>query len=136
MGLSLEASRSGCALHGAVYSALAVGGVVPIIHGTSGCGIQAHLGGALRSGWNGSGASGGAALPSSNISEKQVVFGGTSRLREQIKNTVKVLSGELYVVLSGCAAEMVGDDISAMTKEAREQGFPVISISTPGFRGS
>jgi nitrogenase molybdenum-iron protein beta chain len=136
MGLSLEGSRSGCALHGALYAALAVEGVIPIIHSTSGCGIQAHLGGTICSGWGSSGSVGGTALPSSNISEKQVVFGGTSRLREQIKNTVKVVSGDLYVVLSGCATEMVGDDIPAMCKEAREQGFPVISISTPGFRGS
>lgn len=136
MGIPLEASRSGCALHGALYSALAIEGVVPIIHSTSGCGVQSHLGGDLCSGWSGTGFIGGSEIPSSNISEKQIVFGGSSRLREQIKNTVKVVSGDLYVVLSGCAAEMVGDDIPAMAKEAREQGFPVINISTPGFRGS
>ena len=136
MGLSLEGSRSGCALHGTLHAALAVEGVVPIIHSTSGCGVQGHLGGATCSGWSGSGTCGGSAQPSSNISEKQIVFGGSSRLREQIKNTVKVVSGELYVVLSGCSTEMVGDDIPAMCKEARDQGFPVISIASAGFRGS
>ena len=136
MGLSLEGPRSGCALHGALHAALSIEGVVPIIHSTSGCGVQGHLGGAIGSGWSGSGVCGGSAQPSSNISEKQVVFGGTSRLREQIKNTVKVVSGDLYIVLSGCATEMVGDDIPAMCKEARDQGFPVLSVASAGFRGS
>jgi nitrogenase molybdenum-iron protein beta chain len=40
------------------------------------------------------------------------------------------------VVVTGCAPEVVGDDVPAMVKEAREQGFPVISASTPGFKGS
>lgn len=68
--------------------------------------------------------------------EKQAVFGAAARLREQIKNTVKILDGSLYVVLSSCATEMIGDDIPAMAKEARDQGFPVLPIASAGFRGT
>jgi len=135
MATPLERSRTGCALHGALFSAAAVKGVVPILHATAGCGFQAYRLG-LAGGGGGPDPAGGLAAASSNISEKQVVFGGTARLREQIKNAVKVVDGALPVVLSGCATEMVGDDIPAMVRESREQGEATIAIATAGFRGS
>jgi len=135
LGHTIESSRNHCALLGALQTLQAVRGIVPIIHSTAGCGMQHYLGGSKAGGWQGTGYAGGSALPSSNIIEKQIVFGGTSRLREQIKNTVKVLPADLYTVLSGCATELVGDDIPAMVKEAQEQGFPVIYAATPGFKG-
>lgn len=46
-----------------------------------------------------------------------------------------MLDADLYVVLSGCATELVGDDIPAMTKEAQEQKYPVINVQAPGFKG-
>ncbi|BBB89634.1 MAG TPA: nitrogenase component 1 [Methylomusa anaerophila] len=135
MGHPIESSRNHCVLAGALQTVQAVKGIVPIVHSTAGCGIQQYLGGSRVGGWNGAGYTGGVATPSSNIMEKQVIFGGSSRLREQIKNTVKIVKADLYVVLSGCATELVGDDIPAMTKEAQEQGLPVIHVSTPGFKG-
>lgn len=131
MSGSIEFNRNGCLLQGAVSVIQAIGGAAPIIHSTAGCGVQgkymvnpAHAYAADDF-----------AVSSTNVIEKQIVFGGTSRLREEIKNTVKVIEADLYVVLSGCATEIVGDDIGAMTKEAADQGYPVIHISTPGFKG-
>ncbi|OPX43283.1 light-independent protochlorophyllide reductase subunit B [Ruminiclostridium hungatei] len=126
----IELNRNGCLLQGAVSVLKSINGVVPIVHSTAGCAAQEKYisNAADRYGDN-------YTIACTNIIEKQIVFGGSSRLREQIKNTVKVLEGELYVVVSGCAAEIVGDDIGAMTKEAAEQGYPVINISTPGFKG-
>jgi nitrogenase molybdenum-iron protein beta chain len=131
MGNYIEFNRNGCLLQGALSVLKAINGVVPIIHSTAGCGIQEKY---IANTSNGH-ASDNCTIASTNIIEKQIIFGGTSRLREQIKNTVKVLQGDLYVVVSGCATEIVGDDIGAMTKEASEQGYPVINISTPGFKG-
>ena len=134
MTTHLEGARSSCALHGALATIQAIEGFVPVIHSTSGCGMQHHLG-VTRACGAAAGWDGGPPVSSTNIGEKHVVFGGGSRLREQIKNTAKVVRGDLYVVVSGCATEMVGDDIPAMTKEAREQGIPVVFATTPGFRG-
>lgn len=134
MALSIERPAAGCALHGALNAAAAVNGVVPILHAPAGCGMQAALA-APASGWAGPGPAGGLAAASTNLSEKQVVFGGTARLREQIKNTVKVMPAQLYVVLGSCPTEMIGDDLAAMTREARAQGFPVLDIAAAGFRG-
>jgi nitrogenase molybdenum-iron protein beta chain len=135
MAVPLLRARTGCALHGALFTADAIDGVMPVLHSTMGCAVQAdQLGRA--SGCGGHGPAGGIAAPSSNISEKHIVFGGASRLREQIKNTTALMQGELTVVLSGCAAEMIGDDIAAMVRESCDQGEPVLNIATAGFRGS
>ncbi len=129
----IERARASCALHGALAAFNAIEGVTPILHATAGCGIQYQrslvpLGGAVPAC-----AALGNPLSSTNIGEKHVVFGGGSRLREQLKNTVKVVQSDLYAIVSGCAPEMVGDDIPAMAKEGREQGFPVLFANTPAF---
>lgn len=131
----IESSRNNCAFIGALQTVQTIKGVVPILHSTAGCGLQQYLGSNRVSGCSGSGYAGGIAIPSTNVIERQVIFGGTSRLREQIKNTVKVVKGDLYVVLSDCATELVGDDIPAMAKEAQDQDFPVVFVNTPGFQG-
>ncbi|MFL0195278.1 nitrogenase component 1 [Clostridium sp. WILCCON 0269] len=131
----IDASRNSCALSGALQTVENIEKAVPIVHSTAGCAVQQYLGVNKVSGNRGSGYTGGIQVSSSNVIEKQVIFGGTSRLREQIKNTIKVLDADLYVVLSGCATELVGDDIPAMTKEAQEQRYPVINVQTPGFKG-
>lgn len=135
MSRPIEKSRNSCALHGALQTLQAIEGFAPIIHSTSGCGLQQYYGGNRLSGNSGSGYIGGLAAPSSNIIERQIIFGGSSRLREQIKNTLKVIQADYYLVLTGCATELVGDDIPAMTKEVQEQEFPIGYVNTPGFLG-
>ncbi len=133
MAHHIDGSRNSCALHGALQVIGAIEGAIPVLHSTAGCGAQHFLGvNRLDAGGETFGAP---PVSSSNISEKHVVFGGGSRLREQLKNTIKVVEGELYVMVTGCSTEMVGDDIPAMAKEGREQDFPVIYANTPGFRG-
>ena len=128
MSQGIEKSRNSCALQGAISTVMEIEGVVPIVHSTAGCTIQQMIGNKV-SNYNGFD------IPATNIIEKQVIFGGGSRLREQIKNTVKVIEGELYVVLTGCTPELVGDDVITMTKESQEQGESVIYFKAPGFKG-
>lgn len=124
----IEKPRNSCALQGAISTILEIEGVVPIVHSTAGCTIQQNI-------VNNVSSHNGFDIPSTNIIEKQVIFGGGSRLREQIKNTVKVVEADLYVTLSGCSPELVGDDVITMTNEAQEQGEPVIYFKAPGFKG-
>jgi nitrogenase molybdenum-iron protein beta chain len=133
MSHHLEKSRNSCALHGALQLFEAIDAVVPVIHSTSGCGVQHYLGVTRLSGGNDT--FGSPPVSSSNITQKHVVFGGGSRLREQLKNTVKVVQGDLYAIVTGCSTEMVGDDIPAMAREGRDQDWPVIFANTPGFSG-
>jgi nitrogenase molybdenum-iron protein beta chain len=130
---SIEGPRLGCNFHGALDAITKIEGVVPIVHSTPGCVIQHYH--AARAGRCLGSFLQGFEIPSSNIYEKQIIFGGTSRLREQMKNAVKVFAGDLYIVLPGCEAEMVGDDIVSMTAELAGQGTPVICYEGAGFKG-
>jgi nitrogenase molybdenum-iron protein beta chain len=122
--------RAGCALHGALATLEAIENVVPIVQANAGCAMQHYLA------YRGSGGYiDGLAVPASNIIDKQVIFGGGSRLREQIKNTVKVVDGQLYVVLGSCECAMVGDDLPGMAKEAAGQGLSVVGSNIAGFHG-
>jgi nitrogenase molybdenum-iron protein beta chain len=87
-------------------------------------------------GYLGGGYCGGNATPSSNVVERDVVFGGEERLREQIKTTLEVMDGDLYIVLTGCMVEMIGDDINSVVSEFANEGKPVLAIPTPSFRGT
>jgi len=132
----LENTRSGCALQGALATVQAIEGIVPIIHSTSGCGVQYQNGIVPFGGQLPVLASEGPAISSTNIAQKHIVFGGGSRLREQLKNTVKIVDADLFFVLTGCATDMVGDDVKAMTREGTDQGFPAVYANTPGFSGA
>ncbi len=129
----IENPRSGCGLHGAVSTILEIRGAVPIVHSNAGCAVSSYL--ANQSSGMENSFIGGYEVPGTNVQERHVIFGGASRLREQIKNTLKVVNGELYVVLNSCESAMVGDDIDAMTKEVQEQGEQVIDSLIAGFHG-
>ena len=130
---SVKSPRNGCGLHGALQTVTEIKGIVPIVHANAGCAIQNYLAD-KSSGQVGSAVSG-EEIFSTDALERHVIFGGASRLREQIKNTIKVAEADLYIVLNSCESAMVGDDVEAMTRESREQGEQVIECLTAGFHG-
>jgi nitrogenase molybdenum-iron protein beta chain len=67
--------------------------------------------------------------------EKEVVFGGTNKLRTTIQGAVDIIDADAYFVLTGCTAGIIGDDIVSVTNEFNEKGIPVYPIETPGFAG-
>jgi nitrogenase molybdenum-iron protein beta chain len=130
----LKNPRQGCGLHGALQTVEALSRAVPVVHANAGCVYQHYL--ADRAGHLAGGNVYGPEIPATEVIEKQVVFGGASRLREQIKNTAKVIDGSLYVILGSCEAAMVGDDLAAMTKEALDVSLPVVFYFSAGFKGA
>ncbi len=133
MQTTIKSPRNGCGLHGAVQTVQEIKGIVPIVHSNSGCAIQNYL--ANKASGLANGYVSGESIFSTDAQERHVIFGGASRLREQIKNTIKVADGDLYIVLNSCESAMVGDDVEAMTRESREQGESVIENLTAGFHG-
>ena len=125
--------RNGCALHGALKTVQEIKGAVPVIHANAGCGVINYFAGKASSG--GSSRYSGYSVPGTAIQDRHVIFGGASRLREQIKNTIKVVNGDLYVILNSCESAMVGDDVDAMTREIVDQGEPVVDTLVAGFNG-
>jgi len=131
----IERARYTCSLGGAVGTVTALPGGVPILHSASGCAGNFAWTQNGGSGLQVGGYCGSLTVPSSNVQETEVVFGGEERLREQIKNTLEVVEGGLYVVMTGCVPEVIGDDIFAVVNDFQSEGFPIIGAATGGFRG-
>ena len=131
----LERPRTACALAGALSVIGNLPDVIPIVHTSLGCGGNLANSVAFGSGYLGGGYCNGGAAPSTGITETEIVFGGVDRLQEQIKNTLGLIDGKLYVVATGCMTEMIGDDTAGVVNEFRDEGYPVLAVSTPSFRG-
>jgi nitrogenase molybdenum-iron protein beta chain len=109
---------------------------ITIIHGSAGCGGNIFSALNAGSGYIGGGYCGGQAMPSSNVVERDVVFGGEARLREQIQSTLELVDGDLFVVVTGCMVDMIGDDTAAVVAEFSGAEKTVIAVPTPSFRGN
>lgn len=136
MSKFVDRPRYACALGGALGTLRAIPRAIPIIHASAGCGHNLQNAINPGAGYLGGGYCGGLALPSSNVVERDVVFGGEERLREQIATTLEVMDGDLYIVLTGCMVEMIGDDLEAVVSEFEASEKPVIAVHTPSFRGN
>ncbi|MDR0804937.1 MAG: hypothetical protein LBN42_04055 [Oscillospiraceae bacterium] len=135
MSEHIERPRTACALAGALSVIGNLPGVIPIIHTSAGCGGNLANSVSFGSGYLGGGYCTGGAAPSSAITETEIVFGGAERLAEQIKTTLELIDGELYVVATGCMTEMIGDDVFGVVGEFHEGGAPIVAVSTPSFKG-
>lgn len=134
-GDALEAPKWSCAFGGALNAATNVDRVIPITHSGPGCGQNQNYR-SYSAGSQGSGYIGGCVTPSSNLGEREVVFGGEDRLREQLAATLELMDGDLYVVLTGCIPAMIGDDVESVVRELSTPRKPIITVETAGFSGS
>jgi nitrogenase molybdenum-iron protein beta chain len=130
MSTVIEQERYTCAI-GAMQSVVAIPHALPILHSGPGCGTMV-AGFFERS----SGYAGGGTAPCTNFSESEVVFGGEEKLRSVIESSYKVLKSDLQVVLTGCTADLVGDDTARIVREFRESGRPIVFAETAGFKSS
>ena len=125
----LDEPRYVCALGGA-QSVQAIYRAVPIFHSGPGC--AARVSGSS----SGTGYLATNTFPCTNIAETEVIFGGEGKLYDIIENSLKVIDGDLFVVLSGCTTEIVGDDLEQVVGDFKDADKPVISVNTPGFKGT
>lgn len=130
MSNSIEQPRFSCAL-AAQQSVVAIRRAVPVLHSGPGCAnkITSLIG-------QGEGYAGGSTIPCTNVSEKEVVFGGLPRLREVIDGSLKVIDADLFVVLTGCTSDIVGDDIASVVKEYQQNNVPLVYAETGGFKSN
>lgn len=129
----LDEPRYVCAL-GAMQTVQAINRAIPVIHAGPGC--AGKLAGCLAGTTGDSGYLNPQTYPCTNIGETEVVFGGEGKLHDVIENSLKVMDGDLFVVLSGCTTEIVGDDIDQVVSEFGDADKPVISVATAGFKGT
>ncbi len=146
MAKLLDKQRYKCAL-GAMQTVQAITRAIPILHSGPGCAQK------LSDGIGSSGYFSPNIFPCTSINEKDVVFGGMNKLHSTIENALKVIDADLYVVLTGCIPEIVGDDtgevVSEFDKYSQQERLeqvgvncenfvhkPVIYASTAGFKGN
>lgn len=127
--------RYGCAI-GAVNTVAAIPRGIPIANCGPGCADKQYFMLSFSNGFQGAGYSGGGAVPSSNVGENEIVFGGHQKLDDLIKASLKIMDGDIFVVLTGCAVELIGDDVGAIVKEYQQQGYPVVHTEAAGFKGN
>jgi nitrogenase molybdenum-iron protein beta chain len=132
----LEAPKYSCALGGALGTINNIHRAIPIIHAGAGCGSNQMLSYRVAGANQGSGYVGGMVTPSSSLSEVEVVFGGEKKLREQIRATLDLVDGDVFVVVPGCISGIIGDDVRSVVKEFAGEPSPVLSVNTNGFSGN
>ena len=135
MSFVTENPRGGCVLAGINSVLAAINHVCPILHSGPGCCMQTTAAEQGNSGHKHACFVSGVSLPSSNMLEKEVVFGGVNKLRTTIQGAIEVIDADAYFVLTGCTAGIIGDDIQSVTDEFTEKGHKVFAIDTPGFAG-
>jgi len=121
---------------GAAYSVSAIPGGVPIVNCGPGCIDQQYATMSFCNGYQGVAGVGSGDIPGTDTSENEIVFGGAKKLDGVIKAALKIMKGDLFVVLSGCAPQLVGDDVGTVVKKYRDMGYPIVNAEVPGFKGN
>jgi len=109
-------------------------GTLPFTHGSQGCAsyYRSTLNRHFREP---------APAVSDAMTEDGAVFGGQNNLHEGLENAVALYKPKMIAVFTSCMPEVIGDDLTAFIKNARQKGhvpkdLPVPFANTPSFNGS
>src|SRR5512137_3159723 len=123
-----------CQPLGAELVAHAFEGSLPFVHGSQGCAsyYRSTLNRHFREP---------APAVSDAMTEDGAVFGGQNNLHEGLENAIALYHPKMVAVFTSCMPEVIGDDLTAFIKNARQKGFvpkdlPVPFANTPSFNGS
>jgi nitrogenase molybdenum-cofactor synthesis protein NifE len=74
---------------------------------------------------------------STDLREKDVIFGGEPKLYQSLKELIDRYTPKAAFVYSTCIVGVIGDDLEAICRKvSREKKLPVIPVQGPGFQGS
>lgn len=74
---------------------------------------------------------------STDLQERDVIFGGEKKLIAAIEGIMENHNPKLIFVYATCIVGVIGDDIKAVCKDAEEKySVPVIPVMAPGFSGN
>jgi len=104
-----------------------------IVHGPIGCASYTwDIRGSLSSGEDGYRNS-----YSTDLREKDVIFGGEKKLAAAIDEVMAIHSPKVIFIYATCIVGIIGDDIDAICRNAEEKyGIRVIPVKSPGFSGT
>ncbi|ODR95070.1 nitrogenase molybdenum-iron protein subunit beta [Methyloceanibacter stevinii] len=123
-----------CQPLGAVFAAVGFEGTIPFVHGSQGCVAyyRSHFSRHFKEP---------SSCVSSSMTEDAAVFGGLNNMVDGLANTYSLYEPKMISVSTTCMAEVIGDDLNAFIKNAKEKGsvpeeFDVPFAHTPAFVGS
>ncbi|MFH0823953.1 MAG: nitrogenase iron-molybdenum cofactor biosynthesis protein NifE [Pseudomonadota bacterium] len=126
-------SQRACVFCGSRVVLYPIADAVHLVHGPIGCAAYTwDIRGALSSG---------PALHrlsfSTDLQEKDVVFGGETKLYQALVELIDRYEPNAAFVYSTCIVAIIGDDMEAVCKRvAAEKGIPVIPVQSEGFKGN
>lgn len=127
-------SGEGLSTAGAVFAAVGFEGTIPFVHGSQGCVAyyRSHFSRHFKEP---------SSCVSSSMTEDAAVFGGLSNMVDGLANTYNMYKPKMISVSTTCMAEVIGDDLNAFIKTAKDKGsippeFDVPFAHTPAFVGS
>ena len=123
-----------CQPLGAVFAAVGFEQTLPFVHGSQGCVAyyRSHFSRHFKEPTS---------CVSSSMTEDAAVFGGLNNMIDGLANTYNMYKPKMIAVSTTCMAEVIGDDLNAFIKTAKEKGsvpqeFDVPFAHTPAFVGS
>ena len=123
-----------CQPLGAVFAAVGFESTLPFVHGSQGCVAyyRSHFSRHFKEP---------SSCVSSSMTEDAAVFGGLNNMIDGLANTYSLYKPKMIAVSTTCMAEVIGDDLNAFIKTAKEKGsvpqeFDVPFAHTPAFVGS
>ena len=123
-----------CQPLGAVFVAVGFEGTLPFVHGSQGCVAyyRSHFSRHFKEP---------SSCVSSSMTEDAAVFGGLNNMVDGLANAYAMYKPKMIAVSTTCMAEVIGDDLNAFIKNAKEKGsvpeeFDVPFAHTPAFVGS
>ncbi len=74
---------------------------------------------------------------STDMQESNIVFGGEKKLKKAIEECMGIYNPKMLSICSTCPVGLIGDDIHAVAKWAREQypGLMCVAFSCEGYKG-
>lgn len=131
--LAGSVSQRACSFCGSRVVLYPVSDALHLVHGPIGCAAYTwDIRGALSSG------------PtlhrlsfSTDMREKDVVFGGEKKLEDALNELIPLYTPAATFVYATCISGVIGDDVTAICKKATQtHGIPVIPVDSEGFKGS
>ena len=126
-------SQRACVFCGSRVVLYPIADAVHLVHGPVGCAAYTwDIRGALSSG------------PelhrlsfSTDLQEKDVIFGGEKKLYAILTGLIDRYAPKAAFVYSTCIVGIIGDDVDAVCRKvAKEKGIPVLPVNSEGFKGT
>ena len=127
---NVDSAVSYCYFFGAYCAAYGIKDSIIVLHTPSGCQRRILYLWSMHDNSNNF-----KATLSTNLIDKDVVFGTENKLVAFVEDTCTRYDGKVVFILTSCAPEIVGIDYNLVVPQVKNSSKKIIPINSPGFRG-